>query len=292
MPAILLLYGFSLLNEKFGRIKTVLLFVPFIVIMLLALYYKFQLVINEKESGYSVFLDSIPTWAEFVAIIYAIIVTAILLIKTKQAENETPFTLAERAPQLLWFRTILKFQIFSISLWAVSEILFADYSESYYYYPLWIVLAIIIYWMGHVGIYKYGITQDRKEIRKRVHESYSIKELDSLKSDSISKLECFLVTERNFLNPQLSQEKVAEKLGISAGHLSKTMNTELNQSFKEYLNTLRVEEAKLYLRNPEFSNYTLVAIGLEAGFNSKSAFNVSFKKITGVTPSEFKNSSD
>jgi len=51
---------------------------------------------------------------------------------------------------------------------------------------------------------------------------------------------------------------------------------------------LRVEEAKTYLIDNEFANYTLVAIGLEAGFNSKSAFNSSFKKITGKTPSQFK----
>lgn len=36
--------------------------------------------------------------------------------------------------------------------------------------------------------------------------------------------------------------------------------------FPEYINSLRVEEAKHYLSNPDFSNYTLVAIGLEAGY--------------------------
>jgi len=112
--------------------------------------------------------------------------------------------------------------------------------------------------------------------------------LDISKSELVTKLERFVVLERNFLDSQLSQEKVAENLGVSTGHLSKTINTELNQSFKEYLNKLRVNEAKLYLKNPEFSKYTLVAIGLEAGFNSKSAFNTSFKKIAGLTPSEFK----
>ena len=50
-----------------------------------------------------------------------------------------------------------------------------------------------------------------------------------------------------------------------------------------------MEEAKKYLTKPEFSNYTLLAIGLEAGFNSKSAFNASFKKITGLTPSQYKS---
>ena len=83
-------------------------------------------------------------------------------------------------------------------------------------------------------------------------------------------------------------EKTAEALELSQGHLSKIINTELGVGFKDYINALRVEEAKTYLLDKEFSNYTLVAIGLEAGFNSKSAFNSSFKKITGETPSQFK----
>jgi len=288
MPALMLLYGLSLLKEEKRFKKKYVLFLPFVVIMLLAMYYKYQLVVQKKESGYAPFLDEIPTWGEYVAILYSIVVITVLLIKIQKAHKKTPFTLTERAPQLHWFRMFLLFQVFAVLLWAVSDILLIGYSENYYYYPLWIVVAITIYWMGHMGIYKYGITQERKEIRARTHESFSIKELDTSKNELITKLAHFLIAERNFLDPQLSQEKVAENLGVSTGHLSETINTQLQQSFKEYVNTLRVETAKTYLKNPEFSNYTLVAIGLEAGFNSKSAFNTSFKKITGLTPSEFK----
>lgn len=62
----------------------------------------------------------------------------------------------------------------------------------------------------------------------------------------------------------------------------------MNLGFLDYINQLRVEEAKQYLQNPEFENYTLVAIGLEASFNSKTTFNNCFKKFTGKTPSEYK----
>jgi AraC-like DNA-binding protein len=41
------------------------------------------------------------------------------------------------------------------------------------------------------------------------------------------------------------------------------------------------------LSNPEYSNYTIVAIGLEAGFNSKASFYRAFRKFEGMTPSEY-----
>ena len=60
-------------------------------------------------------------------------------------------------------------------------------------------------------------------------------------------------------------------------------------SFPDYVNNLRVGKAKEFLRTGEFSNYTLVAIGLEAGFNSKTSFYNTFKKNTGLTPLQFIN---
>ena len=52
----------------------------------------------------------------------------------------------------------------------------------------------------------------------------------------------------------------------------------------ETLNELLVD----IIDKSDFSTYTIVAIGLECGFNSKSTFYTAFKKFTNVTPSEFK----
>ncbi len=289
MAPLLLLYGLSLVDGKdMQEIKKWLLFLPFILVMLLAIYYKYQLIFNQRPSGYSKFLDKIPTWGEFLAIAYSIIVILLLLNSIRNLYRNQEFSLSKISPKLNWFRNLLLFDLFAILLWTYSEIAFASENENYYYYPLWIVVALIIYWMGHVGIYKYGIDQERKNIRSHTQRTYSIKDHPPTKSDTIRALEDFLLSEKNFLDSQLTLEKTAEKLQVSQGHLSKLINTELQQSFKGYLNNLRVVEAKSHLSNPEFSNYTLAAIGLEAGFNSKSAFNASFKKITGMTPSQFK----
>lgn len=68
------------------------------------------------------------------------------------------------------------------------------------------------------------------------------------------------------------------------------INAELNTSYTDFINSLRVQKAKYNIQKAESEKYTLIAIGLEAGFNSKSAFNKAFKKYTGFKPSEFKKS--
>jgi AraC-like DNA-binding protein len=157
------------------------------------------------------------------------------------------------------------------------------------FYPLWIGISIVTYWLGHNGVYKFGIIEERKKIKKYAKEniaSYTI--IEKQKNDHIIALEHLLLDQKRYLDSNLTLDVLAEELNLSKSHLSRVINNELGIGFIDYVNTLRVEEAKNYILNPEFSNYTLVSIGIEAGFNSKSAFYSSFKKITGQTPTEFK----
>ncbi len=290
MPPLLLLYGLTLLSKNtFATRKPWLLFLPFAITMCLALYYKYQLLINKEESGYSIFLDQIPSWSEYIAIVYSLAVLIYLLFVIRVYRKSKSFSITELKPRVKWFKTLVIVQLCSTVLWVASELAFGDSYETSYYYPLWIVLAIVIYWLGHTGIYKYGVLEERKKLRKEKRSSFSVMEVRNQKNTTIEALDHFVVAQKNYLDPQLTLEKTAQELNLSTGHLSKLINTKLQQSFKDYLNSLRVEEAKSYLQNPDFSHYTLVAIGLEAGFNSKSAFNASFKKVTGLTPSQFKS---
>ena len=140
-----------------------------------------------------------------------------------------------------------------------------------------------------MGLHQFGIVQEQKNIHHFSNKNSAvIVEIKTSKNEHLIAFEKFVRAEKNYLDNHLSLESVAEKLGINKSYLSRIINAELGKSFSDYVNELRVEEAKTYLLNPEFSKYTLVSIGLEAGFNSKSAFNSTFKKITGLTPSEFK----
>ena len=62
-----------------------------------------------------------------------------------------------------------------------------------------------------------------------------------------------------------------------------------NRDFSTALQTFRIREAcrRLSPRSEGFSNYTIEAVAESVGFRSRSNFHSIFKKITGLTPSQY-----
>ncbi|WP_178989587.1 helix-turn-helix domain-containing protein [Winogradskyella schleiferi] len=294
VPALLYFYVLSFLfPEKKNSNKSRWLLLLFGLHFLISAVYKVLVRINSKLEFLEQLKDGLryysAYYAELVTGLLGICVLVVLFFKIKDYQKKhLEFQREYIKLELNWLKiTLLLFlllTILNVSLVITDMTLFEDIS----YYPVWILLTLIIYWLGHIGIYKYGIVEERKQIRKKKkNKTAPILEIKT-KHIIIERLKQFLENEKRFLDSSLTLEKTADALELSQGHLSKIINKELGISFKDYINTLRVEEAKSYLQDEDFSNYTLVAIGLEAGFNSKSAFNTSFKKITGETPSQFK----
>jgi len=95
--------------------------------------------------------------------------------------------------------------------------------------------------------------------------------------------------QKKFLESELTLEAIAMELNVSIGHLSRTINTQLGMGFSDYVNSLRVNEAKSQLKNLIHVKDHPLTIGLKSGFNSKTTFYAVFKKWTGVTPQQFRN---
>ena len=91
-----------------------------------------------------------------------------------------------------------------------------------------------------------------------------------------------------YLDNELNLIKLAELLSLSPHQLSYVINNGFNENFFQYVNKYRVERAKELLTANKFDNFNILGIAFESGFNSKTAFNNTFKKLTGLTPSEFK----
>jgi AraC-like DNA-binding protein len=91
-----------------------------------------------------------------------------------------------------------------------------------------------------------------------------------------------------YKDPDLSLDTLASCLGISRRMITDAVNTCLGQNIQTFINSHRIEAVKKNMSDPKNSDKTLLEIGFEQGFNSKSAFNRSFKTQTGMTPSEFR----
>ncbi|THF76744.1 response regulator [Cohnella fermenti] len=89
---------------------------------------------------------------------------------------------------------------------------------------------------------------------------------------------------RSHLSDNISLTQVADRIGISGAYLSTLFKNEVNIGFAEYLSDARLDRAKSYL---EDGREDLKDIAALCGFNSTSYFFKTFKKKTGMTPSEF-----
>jgi AraC-like DNA-binding protein len=98
----------------------------------------------------------------------------------------------------------------------------------------------------------------------------------------------FMAHEKAFLEGDLTLGQLAMRISVPQHQISQVLNQHLCCSFFDYVNRLRVEEAKRCLADAAYSGQTVLEVGLAAGFNSKAAFNAAFKRFAGMTPTAFR----
>ena len=95
-------------------------------------------------------------------------------------------------------------------------------------------------------------------------------------------------TTHPYLKGGYNMGELSRELNIPVHQLSAFINQEYGKNFNELINDLRVDYLEdLFKTTPEYAQFTLEAIGKEAGFNSRASFISAVKKKTGKTPSEF-----
>lgn len=293
MGPLLYFYGLKLLYpEKPVPRKTIIALVtPFALGVLAVNILKISRNYLEHKSVY-LLLEAIM---ELVSIFLALYAVVKLLFKTRRAQREAQaYSFVKILPKLQWFHnTLIAFFVLCLCWLTITVMMVLSIEPEGIWNVLWVSLSVMIYWIGHIGIYKYGVMEERKKIRSHALNRSSIIDVSEKgKSEHLVAFENLLIEQKFFLDPELTLDKIADRLNLSKSHLSRLINAELKTSFPDYINQLRIKEAQYYLKHPDFSNYTLVAIGLEAGFASKTTFNNTFKKVTGMTPSEYKNSAN
>ncbi len=116
---------------------------------------------------------------------------------------------------------------------------------------------------------------------------YANKKIDSVEADKfLYNLNSTILSKELYKNPNLKLIDLAEELSTAPHYLSQFLNDNLGKSFSTFINEYRIDAAKKMLLTN--LNYTNEAIGYECGFNSKSTFFTTFKKMSGTTPANFK----
>jgi AraC-like DNA-binding protein len=125
-----------------------------------------------------------------------------------------------------------------------------------------------------------------KEVTEKVkYQKSTLKEEDAQKIHA--QLQELMLTEKLFKNPELALRDLAERIGVHQNTLSQVINSFEQKHFYDYINELRVEAFKEISLTSDSQRYTLLSLAFDCGFNSKTTFNRTFKKSTGISPKEY-----
>jgi AraC-like DNA-binding protein len=122
-----------------------------------------------------------------------------------------------------------------------------------------------------------------------IKDKYSYSKLSNeAKIEILNNLNTYMKgADKPFLNEKIAMAEIAKIIKVTTHQISQVINEKTNLNFNDFVNSFRIEEAKLMLLSNTYTKLTIDAIAQKSGFRSKSAFYVAFKKHTGNTPKEF-----
>jgi AraC-like DNA-binding protein len=198
---------------------------------------------------------------------------------------------------LEWLKVIVWASLFLVVGITTFNVLFFNTPLNLYMNALtyFVILVTAYYALKQKEIFPADV-EERADALLIVSEPYSEINQNKVLSDERlvdvkSRLNDLITNEELYLDLELSLGKLAKRLEISSHQLSYVINKGYNQNFYSFVNKFRIEKAKKLLLRKELDKYSIVGIAFESGFNSKTTFNTLFKKITGMTPSEYKKRS-
>ena len=150
---------------------------------------------------------------------------------------------------------------------------------------VWFNIAILILFIAYYGIkepdlYKVAALSGTK---KYAQSKFTEQELDQLKY----KLDQLMQEKKPYLNRKLLKRELAALLGVSNPEIARLLNERIGMNFFEYINYHRIKEFLELAKSEKGKELTLFGLAQEAGFNSKTTFNKSFKALMGTTPKDY-----
>lgn len=211
---------------------------------------------------------------------------------------------------LKWARLLLNGFIFLIGSFLLIFFPLMILRPEYFNFLLLISMAIgtpYVYLITYKGILQPAIWQAEPGISKETIEA-EIQQVEQIKQfpvdisrvrptralsderigEMVRRIRSLMEEDKLYQETDLTLPQLAEKLNVPTYQVSLALNEGMKKSFYDVINSYRVNEAKRLLLDTRNNNFTILSVGFEAGFNSKTTFNTVFKKFTGLTPTEYR----
>jgi AraC-like DNA-binding protein len=186
------------------------------------------------------------------------------------------------------WHNILLFTFMGIRLITITDNLISIFFSYQYFQIFLYTIAKIGTLTGLFSLFfwelKYGFATNTVEVVKQKYQysGLSPEQVNVIKQ----KIQEFL-KDKPYLDADFNLDIMAKEMGYSKTYLSQVINQEFGINFNAFINKLRIEESLYLLVNKLDMNINEVFY--EVGFNSKSVFNSTFKKLVGCTPSEYRD---
>ncbi len=300
----LYVYSFSVGNDFIWK-KYWIHLLPFSVFSLLCFYLNFSYLNSITfNNGLPNFDNNIPSWFRNILTIplalipafYTVLSLRMLIRYQKLIPENYSYTEKINLNWLKWivisllivFITLFPLITYGVNLGLVSpQNLFAVVGS---------ILTFYIFFIGFFGIRQTTVFTNisvETNFEKTIDSKPNYKNSglnDEMVDDFFQKLVLHTEENKPYLDENLSLATLAQQLDLTSNQLSQIINQKTSSNFFNFINSYRVEAVKLRLKDPAFAHYSILAIGYDCGFQSKSSFNKIFKQMVNKTPLEFQKS--
>ncbi|PRY47026.1 AraC family transcriptional regulator [Spirosoma oryzae] len=211
---------------------------------------------------------------------------ALRAVNRHEQANPSPSTQA--TGQLRWLHALLRVWCSFQVLWLLFLIpyqlpAFRDtLLDKVGYYPLYVPLVGLIYWIGLRG-YLHALRTVEPQARKATTVTWPAQLIET----TLQQLQQAMQQDELYLDADLSVERVGKHLGVAPKLISATLNQHLGKSFNTFINEYRVAAVQAKLLDPSSQNSTILGVAFACGFNSQATFQRSFRGVTGLTPKQY-----
>lgn len=226
-------------------------------------------------------LGMIPSWYFYFQYAYSIAYIILIFVDFKAYVQRNPNPSKSQKSLILWAKYMFAGGVIFLGIAAMLRLAGFTNNFNYGLYEVFSVLMVILCIKFLTMPEVPGIAVNGKYSKSSLSES----EINSY-YEQIGQL---MESERLFKMQDLKLRHISKKLSIPDYLISQIINQKSQQSFRNYLNTYRIEEAKKMLLQSH-NHYSIEGIASDVGFKSRTSFYNAFKRETKVTPSEYQAS--